>query len=475
MKAVLQKALYLQIAKKTEDQIRTGVLRGGERIPSVRRAAQQHGVSVSTVLEAYLALENRRLIEARPKSGFFVRATLRQPLLEPTVTRPSPLAKPVDLASLQTHFFDASRTADFLPLGAGEPGADVFPCKKLSLLMASVSRKAGARGLSYDMPPGAETLRRQIARRALDAGTTLSPNEIITTAGCTEALALCLRATCRPGDIVAVEAPAYFGTLQMIEQLGLKALENPMHPREGMDLDALAQALSRQKIAACVAVPNFSNPLGSLMPDANKQRLYDLLSSRDIPLIEDDINGELFHDGSRPRVVHSYDRKGLVLLCGSFSKTLAPGYRVGWVAPGRYYDQVKALKLTHSFATASLPQLVIAEFLANGGYDHHLRSLRQNFARQITSMSEAVAEFFPESTKLTRPQGGFLLWLELPSHVSAMRVHERAFAEKISIAPGPMFSAKGDFTNFIRLNCGHPWSRRIKKAVQTLGQIVQTS
>jgi DNA-binding transcriptional MocR family regulator len=466
-------ALYEQVADKVEKLIRSGAVRPGERIPSVRRACAQHGVSLTTAVQAYLSLENRGLIVARPKSGFFVRSQFRENVLEPLTSRPGTSASLVGVGSLQARIFDAARMPDVVPLGAAYPGAGNLPIAKLSRTMASVTRTAGARGISYDLPPGSEQLRRQIAKRSLDRGLNLSPDEIITTCGGTEALALCLRAVTKCGDVVAVESPTYFGVLQQIEELGLKALEIPMHPREGMDLDALERALRHRRVAACLAVPNFNNPLGSLMPDANKQHLVEILARRDVPLIEDDINGGLYHSGERPRVVQSYDKDGRVMLCGSFSKTLAPGYRVGWVVPGRYYEKVKALKLTSTLATGSLPQLAIAEFMANGGYDHHLRSLRRNFAAQIRQMSDAVLGAFPPGIKLTRPSGGFVLWVELPRKVSALKLHERALAEKISIAPGPMFSATQGFQNFIRLNCGHPWSHQIERAVGTLGRLVK--
>jgi DNA-binding transcriptional MocR family regulator len=466
--------LYEQIAAKIEKLIRTGALRPGERIPSVRRAGAQHGVSVTTAAQAYLALEDRGWIEARPKSGFFVRTQWRERALEPGVSRPAGAAAAVEVGTLQARVFDAVRMPDVVPFGAGYPGAEVLPVAKLGRIMASVARSAGARGLAYEMPPGSEALRRQIARRSLDWGGNLSPDEIITTCGGTEALALSLRAVTKPGDIVAVESPAYFGVLQIIEELKLKAIEIPMHPRDGMDLDALERALKSRRVAACLASPNFNNPLGSLMPDANKLRLVEILARRDVPLIEDDINGDLAHDGSRPRTAQSYDRAGRVLLCSSFSKTLAPGYRVGWVAPGRYYEKVKTLKLTRTLATATLPQLAIAEFLANGGYDHHLRALRRHFAEQIERMSAAVAAAFPAGVRLTRPRGGFVLWAGLPKGVCALHLHERALAEKISIAPGPMFSVRRDFPNFIRLNCGHAWSEKLARAAEILGGLVKT-
>lgn len=467
------RALYEQVADKIETLIRAGALRAGERVPSVRRASGQHGVSVTTVLQAYVVLEDRGLIEARPKSGFFVRARLRDRVPEPVASRPAQAARAVEVGSLQERIFDAARMPEVVPFGAAYPGAENLPVVKLNRIMASVARNAGVRGVSYDMPPGCEALRRQLARRSLDRGTQLSPDDFITTCGGTEALALCLRAVTKPGDVVAVESPSYFGVLQQIEELGLKAVEIPMHPRDGMNLDALERALKNRRVAACLAVPNFNNPLGSLMPDENKRRLVEVLARRDVPLIEDDINGALVHSGPRPRVAQSFDRDGRVMLCGAFSKTIAPGYRVGWVAPGRYYAKVKALKLTSTLATASLPQMAIAEFVANGGYDHHLRALRRNFAGQIQRMSEAIADAFPEGIKVTRPKGGFVLWVELPRKVSALKLHERVLAEKISIAPGPMFSASQGFQNFIRINCGHAWSPRLERAIGILGQLVK--
>lgn len=464
--------LYEQVADKIEKLIRTGTLRAGDRIPSVRRASAQHGVSITTAVQAYLELENRGLIEARPKSGFFVRVQLRDGVPEPAASRPRPSAKLVGVGGLQSRLFDAVRMPDVIPFGAAYPGAANLPVAKLSRIMASVARSAGDRGVEYDMPPGSEQLRRQLARRSLDWGSNLSPDEIITTCGGSEALMLCLRAVTKPGDIVAVEAPTYFGVLQQIEELRLKALEIPMHSRDGMQLDALERALKTRRIAACLAVLNFSNPLGSLMPDDNKQRLVELLARHDVPLIEDDINGPLSHKGFRPRVAQSFDKSGRVMLCGAFSKTIAPGYRVGWVAPGRYFEKVKALKMTNTLATATLPQLAIAEFVANGGYDHHLRALRRNFADQIQRMSEAIVDAFPKGIKLTRPTGGFVLWIELPKKVSALTLHELALGQKISIAPGPMFSASQQFENFVRINCGLPWSPKIERAVGVLGQLV---
>jgi DNA-binding transcriptional MocR family regulator len=467
--------LYARVANAVEELIRSGVLRPGERVPSVRRASRHHGVSVSTVVEAYIALENRGLIEGRPKSGFFVRSQLAGARKTGRATKPMTGGQIVAVGSLLSRLFDAARSPDVVPFGAAYPGTEVLPVAKLTRITAAVVRRDGAQAVGYDMPPGSEALRRQVAKRSLEWGTTLTPDEIITTCGGTEALALALRAVTKPGDVVAVESPTYFGILQLLEDLGLRALEIPMHPKTGMDLDALETGMRRGRVAACLAVPNFSNPLGSLMPDDHKRRLGEILRKKGVPLIEDDINGDLSHDGLRPRVVQAHDTDGLVMLCGSYSKTLAPGYRVGWIAPGRFYARVKALKLTSTLATASLPQLAVAEFLANGGYDHHLRALRRLFAAQVLRTREAIEVFFPKGTQVTNPSGGFVLWVELPGTVSALKLHERALLDQISVAPGPMFSATQRFPNFIRINCGHPWTDRREQALERLGALVRKS
>ncbi len=293
------------------------------------------------------------------------------------------------------------------------------------------------------------------------------------TNGCMEALNICLRAVTKPGDTVAIDSPCYFGILQCLDSLGLKALEIPTHPRDGVSLEALSYALDTQPIKACLFVLNFSNPLGSSMPDAQKERLVALLAEHDVPLIEDDIYGDLAFDGTRPRMAKAFDRTGRVLLCDSFSKTLAPGYRVGWCAPGRWLARVEQLKLVTSVATATLPQMAIADFLANGGYNHHLRRIRRLYAEKVGQMSRAVSASFPAGTRLTRPAGGYVLWVELPPAVNSLELFDRALAAGVSIAPGPIFSAKGKFRNFIRLNCGIPWSPEVERAVERLGRLAR--
>jgi len=464
--------LYQEVADKIARLIQEGVLRPGERVSSLRKVSQQYGVSLTTAIQAFIALEDRELVEARPKSGFFVRLP-RPALKKPGKSRTPQAVTEVTVGALQSRLFEAAMMPHLLALGGAVPSPELLPTVKLNRILASVARRAGKSGVSYDMPPGAEALRREIAKRTMNAGAMILPDEIITTCGATEALMLCLRAVTTPGSVVAVESPTYFGLLHALEELKLKAIEIRTDPRTGLDLDALDRVLKTRTLAACVAVPTFSNPLGALMPDTHKQRLVQMLAAREVPLIEDDVFGELHYQPHRPRLAKGYDESGNVLLCGSFSKSLAPGYRVGWVVPGRFYERVKTLKLTSTLATATLPELAIAEFLANGGYDHYLRSARSQYAANVKRVGQAILKAFPAGTRVTQPQGGFVLWVEMPVAVDALRLQDDALTHDINIAPGPMFSPTQGYRNCIRISCGVPWTPRLQAAIQTLGKLAQ--
>lgn len=463
--------LYERVADHITQLIDQGTLRAGERLPSVRKLSSQMEVSISTVLQAYMNLEDKEWIEARPQSGFYVKPQRKLPP-EPKASTPSPLVTRVGVSELVAQVFQSAHDPDVIQLGLSVPSAEHMPIKRLNRLMAVATARDGARSLNYDFPPGYRPLRHEIAKRSIEWGGRLAEDDIVTTHGTMEALNLCLRAVAKTGDIIAIESPAFYGTLQIIESLGMQALEIPTDPRDGVDLAALTSALKRHKVKACLFVTNFGNPLGCCMPDPKKKELVDLLARREIPLIEDDIYGDLCFASARPRTAKTYDKAGLVMLCSSFSKTLAPGYRVGWTVPGRFRPQVELLKCTSSMATTTAPQMAVADFLRNGGYDRYLRKLRRALMTQVQQMTGAIGRYFPEGTKVTRPQGGYVLWVELPKSVDSLELHRKARAAKISIAPGPIFSAKQRYKNFVRISCGQPWSEKIDTAVRTLGGIM---
>ncbi|HEY5974751.1 MAG TPA: PLP-dependent aminotransferase family protein, partial [Geobacteraceae bacterium] len=421
---------------------------------------------------AYAQLEDRRLIEARPQSGYYVRSRLPAVPSDPVISAPSLSPARISIGDICLKVMKDIHNPRLIQLGGAIPNPELLPMEKLNRMLASEARRHGTLSVSYLMTPGWEKLRRQIAGRLVETGCTLGPDDIVITSGCVEAVHLALRAVCRPGDTVAVESPCYYNFLQLMADLGLNVLEIPATPRDGMSLEALAYALEHNPIRACLAIPNSSNPIGSLMPDEKKKALVELLARHQVPLIEDDIYGDITFAG-RPSVAKAYDRHGLVLLCSSFSKTLAPGYRIGWVAAGRFQADVERLKFLANIAATAPVQLALAEFLATGGYDHHLRTLRRTYARQVLLMADAIGRYFPAGTRVSRPVGNFVLWVELPEPFDSLQLYPAALAAGISIAPGPIFSATGKYRNFIRLNAAF-WSAEVEQAIATLGRLAAT-
>jgi DNA-binding transcriptional MocR family regulator len=410
------------------------------------------------------------LVEARPKSGYFVRARVRAPLPQPA--RPASRAPTAtSVSALVARMYRVADDPNIVQLGVAIPRAQLLPARELSRALVAEARQYPLEQVAYQMPPGLPELRRQVAKRSLAWGCALDEGDFVVTGGATEAIHLALLAVASRADAVAIESPAFYGTLKAIEALGLKALEVPCHQDTGMDLDELERRVERYKVAAVLAVPNYSNPLGSCMPDQAKQRLVRMLAVRGIPLIEDDIFGDLHFGPARPRAAKSYDQDGNVILCGSVSKSLAPGLRIGWAAPGRFRERFEQLKFAMNTAAPTLPQRAIARVLADGGYDRHLRTLRARLKDLVERTSAAVAESFPEGTRVSRPAGGCFLWVELPGRVDTLELFTRALDSGVAIAPGAVFSPSGVHRNCIRLGCVEPWSDRIEGAVRLVGRL----
>ena len=467
---------YETLAEEIAQSIRTGVMKLGDRLPSVRQASTSRGVSASTVFEAYYLLEARGLIRARERSGYYVIAGAKSLPPEPDISsRPDGECTPVDVSQLVFDVLESVKTRDIVPFGSAFPSPLLFPLQRLARSMAVSVQAMDPWGTVDDLTPGSAALRRQIALRYLADGLHVHTDEIVITKGALEALNLCLQAVTRPGDSVIVESPTFYAALQALERIGLQAIEVPTHPRDGIDLDALGAALERHRPKACWLMTNFQNPMGSSMPDEKKRALVELLGAHDVPLIEDDVYGELYFGSKRPVSAKAFDTKGLVMHCSSFSKCLAPGYRVGWAVPGRYTQEVARLKLTTTLSASAPAQAALADYLAKGGYDKHLRQLRHALSVQQSAMVQAVARHFPRGTKATRPSGGYFLWIELPGNVDTLEIHRQALSLGISVAPGPMFSAHRGFANCLRLNYGHPLDDRAEAAMATLGRLIQAN
>ena len=466
--------LYRQVVDLISDNIESGALMPGDRLPSLRRMSHRIGVSIPTVRQAYVELERQRRVQSRPQSGFYVRGLPTNELVRPSPAfRRSARPIPVIGRSLMDRVYDGLYTPGVVPFGIANPCMVKPAAKALHRTMKRIMARAQERSLAYAPTLGEAGLRRQIAYRYLDTvGGKIDPDNICITNGGQEALLLALQAVAGKGDVIAVESPTYHGLLELIDSLGMLAIEVETCPEEGISLSALRKTLEAHPVKACMFATTLSNPLGVSMPEEMRQELVEMLEAHGVVLIEDDVYGDLLFDGHRPKPAEFYSRSGSVLTCGSFSKTIAPGYRIGWLIAGQYIDQIVQLKRSFSCSSGLLQQLTLSEFLATGDYDRYLKTLRPELQCNAERMSAMVAQHFPRETRTSKPVGGSVIWLELPEKVDSEMLFDLAIEAGISIAPGLIFSPCNRYRNFIRLSFGHPWSRQIEEGIEWLGRKV---
>lgn len=465
--------LYIQVADGLEKMIADEVLRIGDKLPSVRVLSDEYGISMGTAFQAYYHLEGRGLIESRPKSGYYVRFNHKRfPELPKNVTQDT-LSHDVSVKEMIASIYTDIAAGTVTNLALAVPDPSLLPAAKLNKSVIFALRNTKNSCLDYEHTQGNVELRKQIAKLSFNWGANIKADDIIITSGCLEAISLCLKAVTKPGDTVAVESPTYFGINQAIESLGLKVVEIATDPVAGIDLEHLQKAIKKFAVKACVFVPNFNNPLGSCMPDENKKKLVEIITKHNIPLIEDDIYGELYFGKIRPRNCKYYDTKGMVMHCSSFSKSLSPGYRIGWVIPGKYFDAVKQLKRIQNISSPTLTQAAVAHYLKNGRYEFHLKNLRKALHTQSLRYVQAIIKYLPEDTKVSRPHGGFILWLELNKKVNAFKLRTEAMKHQISIVPGKIFSAGNKYSNCIRISFGKPWNDDVDYSLMMLGKLIR--
>lgn len=465
--------LYLKIAKIIEDQIHNETLALGDKLPSVRSAQKLYNVSLNTIKQSYLELESRSLIESRPKMGYYVSKSAQRTTALPTIASINNHETKNTPEELIDKVFSTIDKSDITQFALGLPGKNFLPIAKLNKGIINAVRNRADAGTAYEPVQGSENLRRAIAKWALVMEGKITEDDLVITSGAMHAVYNALMAVTSPGDSVAVESPAYFGILQAIKALGLKAVEIPTHPLYGLDLDALKKVLP--EIKACCFITNFNNPMGFQMPDENKRELVKLITQYNVPLIEDDLYGNLYFGSERPKPCKFYDEAGLVLWIGSVSKTLAPGYRVGWIAPGKFKDKIIRQKLVQTVCNSSLFSDVIADFLEYGRYDHHLRTFRNKLYTNYLQINRAMENYFPDNTKIAQPKGGFMLWLELDERISTTELHNTALSQKINFAPGRIFSQYNQYNNCMRLTYAMEWNDRVESDLEKLGRIIKNS
>lgn len=463
--------LYLEVAEGIAQSIRSGVMARGERVPSVREMARQRGVSMSTVMQAYRTLEDARLIEARPRSGYFV-AARPAALPEPETSSPPERSQTVVSSSaLAAQVMQLSYDPAYISFGAAGISPQLFDHDRIRRAVTRAALRHRDQLTRYPWSQGEEALRRAIARHALNMGCQLDPAHIVVTNGCRDSIVLCLRAATQPGDVVALESPTYFGLLEILRHLGLRALEIPTHPRHGIALDALQLALETQPVKAVLVVPTLSNPIGASMPVPERKRLAQLVAQHGVPAIEDVIYNDLSEQLDRRRAVRSFDPTGHVMLCGSFSKTIAPGITLGWADGGRWHAQVRQLKAATSGAQTAVLELAMAELLSQPGNESNYRQLRATIATRVDEARQLIGRSFPKGTRVTDPPGGYILWVELPEGVDSRALFEDCLHERIVIAPGGMFSASDRYRCCIRLGVGGTWDDAHREALQRVGEL----
>ncbi|MDX2320931.1 MAG: PLP-dependent aminotransferase family protein [Moritella sp.] len=469
---LLQKSRYHVVAAELQLQIEQRIWLPGDRIPSIRKMSKIQNISPMTVLKAYERLESAGWIYAKPRSGYFVAAHLNR-LAIPQQTIPQLTNRAIKINEHVFEVLKACKRVDIVPLGSAFPDPALFPLKQLGQALAKTIKTMPAQSAVTELPPGSVALRRAIAQRYIRDGIDVSIDDIVITSGAMESLGLSLMAVTKPGDTVAIESPAFYGVLQTVERLQLKAIEITTDPQFGMSVEALTNAVKNHDIKACWLMSKYQNPLGATMPEANKLAIRNVLAAAQIPLLEDDVYSELYFSEHKPKPIKAYDEQGLILHCSSFSKCLAPGFRVGWVVAGRYAKQIEQLQLMTTLSAAVPNQLAIAEFVLHGNYDIHLRRLRRQLESRQQQMQHAIAQYFPIETKITRPSGGYFLWIVLAEHINTGELLQTLLDDhNISIAPGTLFACDDKYKNCMRINCSYALTDNIRQALITLARCI---
>jgi DNA-binding transcriptional MocR family regulator len=467
--------LYQKLYDYLCDQIKQQHYLAGDKLPSIRQLAQLHQVSVSTVIRALEELEDRGLIEARYKSGFYVKAEEFRPELpaksQPLVSLKPSLSKDVKIHQLASEIFHQCGAPNVVNLGTSYPDPSFYPQKELQRIGTRLLKQKMDDILQVHFTSGYLPLRQVLAKRMNRSGCHISHDDIIVTNGCLEALSLCLKAVAKKGDTIAIESPGFIGLLQLIESLGLKALEIPCLNDQGLSLQALELALEQWDIKALALVPSFSNPSGSLMPESNRKQLVEMLAQKNIPLIEDELIADLAFDGALIKPCKAFDQKGLVMYCSSVSKTMASGLRVGWISPGVFAKEIAYFKTFTNISASNFSQMLVAECLSSGLYDKHLRQLTKKLAKQVHYFQRLIKQYFPEETEVTQPKGGSVLWLKLPSNILSFSFYQKALALGVALIPGKLMTATQKFDQHIRINCACNPDIDVEYWLQQLGQL----
>ena len=465
--------LYQQVIDYIEKQEQKGVFRAGDKLPSLRKLSKQLEISVPTVKQAYIELERQGAIYARPQSGYYIKAKKVRTLLPMRDSWHHSYPAEIQCRSLIEQVHAAIHLPNTVALGISNPVNAHPPDKALSRIMKGVLSRVAEKAVSYGPINGDSKLRLSIALRYQEQGVDVNYNDIIITNGAQEALSIALQCVASKGDVIAVESPCFFGLLELIESLEMKVVEVYTCTENGVCTKELEKVFKEHKVKACLFTSTVNNPLGSMMSNTERKGLVALAEKYNIPLIEDEVYSELYFTDEKPKPAELYAKKGLVMTCSSFSKTAAPGYRIGWLVAGKYEEKAKGIKRAQSCSTAMLPQWTLTDYLVSGEYDKHLQVLRKKLQYNSERMRALITEHFPSEICISEPKGGGVLWIRCRSHVDTEKLFHEAIENGVSFAPGTIFSATGKYKNFMRISFGVQWTDEVVEAIAILGRLVK--
>lgn len=467
----MRKFKHEQLTDRLIQLIDRGELKAGEKLPSLRTMSKQQGISLMTVYHAINTLQGLGYVESRPKSGYYAKKPIRRAHFKQQIAL-NKKRKPESIDELVQLVYGNNSETAAISFALNTPDIALLPQSKLKQSVLFVNRTKSDAALQYGPVAGIPALREQIAVLLQNSGIVATSKDLLITVGCQEAINLAISACTQVGDKILIESPTYFGIFQAILSKGRIPVEVQTNFNTGVVLPELFKAIDTHQPAACLLVSNFSNPLGASIPDADKQRIVEQLHFRGVTLIENDIYGELYYGRNRPRTCKSFDQYGEVIYCSSFSKSLAPGYRVGWIESGKYYNKIFQSKIHQSVATATLNQEILAHFLKNGRYDLHLKRIRKQLHTQSIQYQQAIATYFPKEVIVSKPQGGFVLWIELPTQIDALSLLQEAMQQGINFAPGQLFSLEKNLQHYLRISIGQPFTADVEAGIKRLGKLM---
>ncbi len=461
---------YETIFNRLKTQIENGLFNPNQRFYSIRYLMESETISLATANRVFQELESERLIYSQSRSGYFVSEDIQGEALQVTLASNLPDQKVSHL-----NFPTNSQQKKKISFESAVLDEAFTPKSLLNRILVSISKSENLAHARLIPPPGLTDLRRGIARLMQTRGVVCRPDDVLITAGDGAAFELALRAVTNPGDSVAIESPTYFGILQAIEKVGLNAIEILTDPHNGICLNDLRDVVHKNRIACVFLNPTLHNPLGFTMSNENRRLLMNFLNMKKIVLIEDDVFYDLYDEKNQLRPIKSFDEKGIVIYCSSFSKVISPGYRIGWCLPGIFYKKIEYQMLNSNLSHSSLPQIILSEFLKKGYYDKHIKILKKRLSNYSSVIFMLVIKNFPSGTRVSRPAGGYIFWIELPTILDTNKICAAALTKGISITPGQIFSASSIGSTTFRICLGCPLTRDVISAIECLGSICKSS